>query len=398
MNDSIGKRMLVIDDDPLVRELFETYLEMHGFEVLAAEDGTSGLRLLREQDPDLVLCDMRMPGIDGLEVLKQVREEKPQKPVIMVSGAGSINDVVEALRLGAWDYLLKPLSDKAVLIHAVSNCLRRAQLENENLHYRRQLEEANKELKTSLAVLREDQEAGRRVQAALLPAPESCFGAYCFSHMVIPSLYLSGDFLDYFEIDDRFLGFYLADVSGHGSSSAFVTVILKTLITELLRDYKKQQEPTILGPDRVFAHLNSELLAAGLGKYFTMFYAVLDRTTHELSYAIGGHYPRPLISTDGSLRYLPGEGFPIGLFDFAEYHAESMILPNRFGLAMFSDGVFEVIDEGAGPDKEAALQKLCSLPDLSIPLIKERLQISQRSGLADDITVLLLRRKEDHGS
>jgi len=398
MNDNTGKLVLVIDDEPLLRTLFTLHLKRNGFEVLEAEDGQEGIRLLREKDPDLLICDMRMPKIDGLGVLKLVRQEKPQKPIIMISGAGSINDVVNALRLGAWDYLLKPLSDSAILIHAVNSCLHRVQLEEENLKYRRKLEETNNELQASLAVLREDQEAGLLVQSALLPASESRFGEYSFSHFVIPSLYLSGDFLDYFEIDERFLGFYIADVSGHGSSSAFVTVILKTLISELLRDYKKQQDRMILRPDLVFEYLNAEILGAGLGKYLTMFYAVMDKVSHKLSYSIGGHYPRPIISTGNNFKYLTGEGFPIGMFDFAEYSAECIEVPDNFSLFMFSDGVFEVINEGNQQDKEEALLELCVLSDLSIPSIKEYLKIDPMGGLPDDITLLLLKRKEAYGS
>jgi len=398
MNDSSSKLVLIIDDEPSLRSIFATYLKRNGFEILEAEDGQEGIRLFREKDPDLLLCDMRMPKMDGLEVLKLVRKEKPQKPIIMISGAGLINDVVDALRLGAWDYLLKPLSDKAVLFHAVNSCLHRVQLEEENVKYRTQLEETNNELQASLAVLQEDQEAGLLVQAALLPASEGCFGEYCFSNVVIPSLYLSGDFLDYFQIDERYLGFYIADVSGHGSSSAFVTVILKTLISELLRDYRKQQNPRILWPDMVFSHLNAEILGVGLGKYFTMFYAVMDKVSQELSYSIGGHYPRPIISTGNGLHYLKGEGFPIGLFDFAEYSTECIKVPDSFFLAMFSDGVFEVIGNEAHQEKEEELLKLCSLPDLSISSIKEHLKISRMGGLPDDITVMLLQRKEIYGN
>ncbi len=125
MNDSSSKLILIIDDEPALRSLFAIHLKRNGFEVLEAEDGQEGIRLLHGKEPDLLLCDMRMPKMDGLEVLKLVRKEKPQKPIIMISGAGLINDVVDALRLGAWDYLLKPLSDKAVLIHAVNSCLHR---------------------------------------------------------------------------------------------------------------------------------------------------------------------------------------------------------------------------------------------------------------------------------
>ena len=141
-----SQKILVIDDEDIVRESMAIYLEDSGYEMIEAADGRQGVELFCEFNPDLVLCDLRMPKMDGLEVLKTITELSPDTPIIMISGAGQIHDVVEALRLGALDYLVKPLSDMAVLQNAVSNALRRQQLEQENLNYKRDLEAANTEL------------------------------------------------------------------------------------------------------------------------------------------------------------------------------------------------------------------------------------------------------------
>ena len=99
-------RILVIDDDASVRMSFRVYLEDNGYLVQTAENGSQGLTYFRAGTTDLVLVDLRMPEVDGLEVLATVRQESPETPVIVVSGAGTLSDSVEALRLGAWDYFL----------------------------------------------------------------------------------------------------------------------------------------------------------------------------------------------------------------------------------------------------------------------------------------------------
>ena len=231
--------LLIIDDDEVVRASLAAYLEDSGFSVLQASNGLQGLQVFERDKPDLVICDLRMPQVGGLELIRQVTDLSPQTPVIVVSGAGVMNDAVEALRLGAADYLIKPLEDLAVLEHSVRRALDRARLLLENQRYREKLETANRELEASLNLLQEDQNAGRQVQMNMLPVSPWSIDEFKFAHQIIPSLYLSGDFVDYFRVDERRVAFYLADVSGHGASSAFVTVLLKFMTTRLLFESKR---------------------------------------------------------------------------------------------------------------------------------------------------------------
>ncbi len=133
--------ILAIDDEPPILEGISTYFQDSGYIVLKAENGRIGLEVFRREKPDIVLVDLRMPEVDGLEVLATVTQESPDTPIIVVSGTGVIADAVEALRLGAWDYVLKPLHDMAVLEHAVNKALERARLITENKKYQEHLEE-----------------------------------------------------------------------------------------------------------------------------------------------------------------------------------------------------------------------------------------------------------------
>ena len=141
MSSSVLPVILTIDDERIIRESIRSFLSDYDYEVFEAENGRVGLEVFEEKKPDLVLVDLRMPEVDGLEVLSTVKRESPNTPVIVVSGTGVLADVVEALHLGAWDYILKPIQDMSVLLHAVESCWQRASLIRENLRHQRHLEE-----------------------------------------------------------------------------------------------------------------------------------------------------------------------------------------------------------------------------------------------------------------
>jgi two-component system response regulator AtoC len=115
-------RILVAEDDPSTRELLQRILEEQGHEVICAEDGLAALARL-EQAFDLVVTDLRMPGADGMQVLQFARRRWPQLPVVVLTAFGSIPGAVDAIRLGAFDYLSKPLPDPQTLRDVVARAL-----------------------------------------------------------------------------------------------------------------------------------------------------------------------------------------------------------------------------------------------------------------------------------
>jgi two-component system response regulator AtoC len=103
------KSILIIDDDPLIRKTLSSHLAKHGFEVQSAEDGEKGLEKYSEMCPDLVLLDIRLPDIDGLEVLRQTREKQNRATILIMTAYDDMKTTVEAVKLGAFEYLVKPL-------------------------------------------------------------------------------------------------------------------------------------------------------------------------------------------------------------------------------------------------------------------------------------------------
>ncbi|MBF0182278.1 MAG: EAL domain-containing protein [Magnetococcales bacterium] len=129
---SCRSTLLIIEDEPDLCATFCRYFKHLKYNVLTAHDGCKGVELFGQAHPDLVLTDLRLPGMDGLQVLARIRQESRDTPVIIVSGKGEIDDVIEALRMGAWNYLSKPLESLLVLGHAVERALEHARLIQEH--------------------------------------------------------------------------------------------------------------------------------------------------------------------------------------------------------------------------------------------------------------------------
>jgi sigma-B regulation protein RsbU (phosphoserine phosphatase) len=386
-------KILTIEDEPPIRRGIVAYLADSGFTMLEADDGPSGIETFRREHPDVVLCDLRLPGMDGLDVLSTINTESPDTPVIVVSGVSLLNYAVQALKRGAWDYVTKPIHDMAVLESAVRRVLEHAELRRQNRQYRENLETLNQELTRTLKQLQEDEEAGRRIQLQMLPEDNKCFGVYTCRRRLFPSMYLSGDFVDYFPIDERHIGFYIADVSGHGAASAFVTVMINTLMTQYREALWQSSDRTILEPQETLMRLNRDVYRQNLDKHLTMFYGVIDQGENTLLWSNAGHFPYPMLNDGGEVRTLECRGRPIGMFYDAEFALCQLDLPATFDLLVVSDGILELMPVEILQKRYAELLA-DSLEGTGLDL-KEMtvgLEVLAEKHLPDDIAILLITR------
>jgi DNA-binding response OmpR family regulator len=121
----VGHHVLVVDDDPTVSDVVRRYLEQDGFRVRLAADGLAALAAVAAETPDLVVLDLMLGGIDGLEVCRRLRRERPDLPVVMLTALGEEADRVVGLEVGADDYVTKPFSVRELVLR-VRSVLRRA--------------------------------------------------------------------------------------------------------------------------------------------------------------------------------------------------------------------------------------------------------------------------------
>jgi len=170
-------RVLVADDEPDIRASLKMILEYEGIQMLGAASGPEALRLVREQEPDAVLLDIKMPHVDGLEVLAELSRDFPELPVVMISGHGTVATAVEATKLGAFDFMEKPLERDRVLL-VLRNALDRRRLQETVREYRLSFEERYRLVGES-APLRQIQETVARIaptRASVLITGESGTG------------------------------------------------------------------------------------------------------------------------------------------------------------------------------------------------------------------------------
>ena len=132
------QHILVIDDDVLSREFLADAVKSLGFRALEASDGKSGLERARRDHPDLVLTDLRMPGMDGIELVEALAEQCPGLPVVVVTAHGSVESAVKAMHAGAQDFLLKPCSPDSIEV-VIARVAHRVRLERENRYLRDEL-------------------------------------------------------------------------------------------------------------------------------------------------------------------------------------------------------------------------------------------------------------------
>jgi two-component system nitrogen regulation response regulator NtrX len=169
--------VLIVDDEITIIESLSGILSDDGFEVIHAFNGYEALKKIETESPDIVLLDIWMPGMDGIETLREIKQKFPNIPVVMITGHGSIESAVEATKSGAYDFLEKPLSIDKVMV-TINNALNFRKLEEENLYLRKKTIEKNSITGTSPAVqaLHREIMAAAPTDAAILITGENGTG------------------------------------------------------------------------------------------------------------------------------------------------------------------------------------------------------------------------------
>lgn len=322
-------QILVIDDDPAIRLLLKRTLTRQGYDVHDAADGTTGLAKTIELQPDLVICDWMMPGLNGIEVCQKIKhhpELRGHTFCILLTALGTTEDKVMGLDAGADDFLCKPI--EIVELQARVRAVLRIQQLTQALNFQK------KRLETELL------DAAKYVRT-LLPPPlnrsrvkiDTCF---------IPSSELGGDAFDYFWLDNQRLAFYLLDVSGHGLKAALPSIA----ILHFIRSRNGHQNVDYSKPSEVLAYLCEHCtFLEEQEQYFTMWYGVFDIDERVLTYASAGHPPAIIFSDrpEEPPQMLRTKGFPVGLLkpEESSYEDRQRYISFNSALYLISDGVYE---------------------------------------------------------
>jgi serine phosphatase RsbU (regulator of sigma subunit) len=382
-----GSRILVVDDSATNRLILKFVLEAADYQIREADNGENALLAARLFAPHVILMDVLMPCMDGFEACRRLKKDAQLAgiPVIFLTAMDEKEVMVNAFEAGGVDFITKPFDDREVLARVGTHA--------ELYINRLKLQEYARRVKEELVRTAEDEEAGRRVQFKLLPKDGMQIGGCEFHRLLMPSMHMSGDFVDYFRIDEHRLGFYILDVAGHGAASAFVTVMIKSSISHAMARYQAGGDDTICDPARLLGQLNAELIQDGLEKHAAMFYVVLDQDGREMRYANSGHFPFPILCTDNSTQVLESRSRPLGIFETAKYTTVTMPMPEAFSLLLFSDGVLDLLPEPLLAGKLARMEAMGRSNAINLQDIRTAINLDGNRELPDDVTILTVTRR-----
>ena len=392
MNKASELIVLLNGNDPSVESLSDS-LQSLGRKTAAAQNYEAIGSLCSDPLIQPLVISSKNTSLETPSQREQLKILATQYLVIVALSNDHVNQVAEYFRLGVADVVFPDTSQEDIK-NTLQRIDQRAESRLQKRLYRTELEKTNLELQESLRLLKQDQMAGLEVQKSLMPESPLKFGDYEISHSITPSLYLSGDFVGYNFVLGRYLLFYFADVSGHGASSAFVTVLLRFMIGRVIRRHQLEKDYDALAqaPEGLVEHINNQLLATGLGKHLTIVAGSLDTETSKLRYVVGAQQPSPVLVTKGKAEFLPGKGKPAGIFEDASWVVQEMSLPESFAFILLSDGVFDLIPDKEIVDKEQTLLSYLATSSDNIDKLKESLLIDKIEDPQDDISVLLLSR------
>jgi len=368
-------KILIAEDDNVSRLVLVSALKKQGHEVVAAENGLEALQVLQKEYFPVLILDWLMPGMDGLEVCREVRSlllESYTYIVLLTSLEGKSN-YLEAMDAGADDFISKPFDADQLRgrIHVAERII--------NLQLR--IAEGARELREKNEQMEKDLEMAHELQMALLPqqfpsiprdapATES---AIKFSSVYYPMAAVSGDFFTVTRLSDAALAVFIADVMGHGVRAGLIT----TMISALVEKFSAAAADPAVMLSKINCSLLSILKNTDRSLFVTGFYLVADAARSRILYANAGH-PAPLllhrvrgeiesISSDG------GSGPALGLFDEAKYRTCECPMAVDDFIMLFTDGLFEV---------EAADDKIYSRERL-IAAVRERVRLPSAKMIAE---------------
>lgn len=361
-------RVLVVDDDEGVRGVMSRFFKLRGDNCTAVDSGAEALRLVEDRFFDLLLADIVMPGMDGVELVRRVRTLQPHTVCILMSGLGTRRDVISAIKAGAFDFVDKPIVDLAEFTMTIDRAVassrlvqdRDALLENLKLQNARlefsllRLHEAFGKLRHQEEVLESDLVKAQRVQRKFLPEAFPVINGLDLFGYFGPCEHLGGDFFGVVPVSGNRLALYMADVTGHGVSAAMVTVTLR----ELMRTpHRRQESDFFASPATVLSFINEGLLAEAFDPpiFASMVYALFDPASGRVTVASAGHPPPLLVSGAAEHRFVPVHGTVLGVTHGAHYATTELTLDPGDILLLYSDGL---PDARSATDGEFSAQRM----------------------------------------
>ncbi len=316
--------ILIVDDTPANLRLLSNMLAEQGYQVRPVPEGAMALSAAQMSPPDLILLDIKLPGMNGYEVCEKLKaDEKTQEiPIIFISALDATDDKIRAFTAGGVDYVTKPFHVEEVLARVETHLALR------KLHKR--LQDTSEKMARELAI------AGD-IQTSFLPPELPKLPGWQLSAKLLPASETSGDFFDFMILPTGQLAFLIADVVDKGVGAALFMALCWTLFRTYAVEFP-------IDPERALRAVNRRILKdTNSNQFVTIFYGILNPKTGTLHYCNAGHCPPYLIKRHNGVTAISliKTGAPLGISEDEKWERSTLGLESGDAFVLYTDGITE---------------------------------------------------------
>ena len=257
-----GKQILIVEDEPVFRSLMDSWLSSLGARTLLAQDGVDALSQMESQRPDLMICDLAMPRMNGLQLVEHLRNAGDTLPILIISATENMADIAKALRLGVQDVLLKPVKDLNRLRETVLACL------YPNM-FNSRVEEEERLFEDWDALVNNPAAAAKLLQELQPPVQQQI--SHCrINYRQLMAVDAPGLVLDIAPLSEHDLAFYCLDVTRAGDNGVLAALLLRVLFNGLLQEQLAHQGQRLPELGSLLKQVNQLLRQANLPGQFPL--------------------------------------------------------------------------------------------------------------------------------
>ena len=399
--------ILIVDDEEIIRKALEQTLQRQGYRVVTASNGESAIQILQQEPIGVIICDLRLPGISGVDVLTRAHKIQPDAIRMILTGSGDLNSVLAAVNYGQVNQiLLKPWED-VVLSQTVSTQLEKYRLLKENQQLHDLTLSQHRDLTAAHQTLKQELQLGARIHEKLLVGQmPPAIQEISLEAMTIPSKEIDGDFFEFYQPSKNILDIVIGDVMGKGIPAALVGIALKSQLMHYAIPFCHAKvfkthgywEDDLFSPQEILTHLHVELVPKLIYlEYFaSLFYGRFMLQKGIFNFIdCGSTKPIHYRAKEAKAYLLQGSNLPLGTIDEDVYQLHQVAYNTNDLFIFYSDGLTETRSpskELYGPERLIALaeENPQASPKELLELIKTSvISFAKKTVFDDDLTLIV---------
>lgn len=401
--------LLIVDDDALVLSAITKLFAQEGYVIFSAASGQEALSILKREAVDLILCDSHMPGIDGIEVLKQAYEIQPDSVRLLLSAHTDHETIVKAINVGHVSHFISKPWDNEPLCRTIRIFLDKSALEKEMKAMQTLIVEHHKELAKAHKSLKGQLEIGAKIHETLLlgQVPKDLKGV-SIEAATVASNEVDGDFFEFYRPLGDVVDIVLGDVMGKGIPAALVATAVKTQLIRfavppshpIIFDRETWWHEDLLKIEDILTHVHSSIVPEliKLEYFVSLIYARIDLKKRVLTFIDCG-FTKPIHwhAKEGKATFLKGENYPLGMVQKGNYKVKEVSFKENDLFVFYSDGVTEARSStGEFFDTNRLIEiieKECesSVENILKAIKKEVLEFHGKLNFDDDLSLIVVK-------